>query len=73
MGQATDAMSGPDNLPAFLDELAALTAKHGLRIDGCGCCGSPFLQRTDASETDWPAHINLAYSTHTQRYSVEPS
>ena len=35
---------------AFLVELAALTLKHGIQIDGCGCCGSPFLDLTDAKD-----------------------
>jgi hypothetical protein len=33
-------------LAAFLAELAALTEKHGIRIGGCGCCGSPWLDKT---------------------------
>jgi hypothetical protein len=28
---------------AFLDELTELSKKHGLIIDGCGCCGSPYF------------------------------
>lgn len=27
----------------FLRELAALSRKYRIRIDGCGCCSSPFL------------------------------
>lgn len=27
----------------FLRELAALCQKHYRSIDGCGCCGSPFI------------------------------
>lgn len=27
----------------FLKELAKLTDKYGVEIDGCGCCGSPYL------------------------------
>ncbi|GJM43472.1 MAG: hypothetical protein DHS20C21_03140 [Gemmatimonadota bacterium] len=34
----------------FLDELAALTIKYGIEIDGCGCCGSPFLYEVDAEK-----------------------
>lgn len=29
-------------LKAFLDDLAEVCNKHGLAIDGCGCCGSPY-------------------------------
>lgn len=32
-----------DPVPAFLTELTALTKKHGIAIEGCGCCGSPSL------------------------------
>ncbi len=32
-----------EQVAAFLAELAELTARHGIKIDGCGCCGSPFL------------------------------
>lgn len=28
----------------FLKELGELSRKHGFIIDGCGCCGSPFLK-----------------------------
>lgn len=27
----------------FLAELSELSKKHGLYIDGCGCCDSPFM------------------------------
>ena len=27
----------------FLEELTALSKKHGVWIGGCGCCGSPYL------------------------------
>lgn len=30
-------------LDKFLKELAELTQKYEIEIDGCGCCGSPFL------------------------------
>ena len=38
-------MSLPDGkrLNQFLEELTALTKKHGFAIGGCGCCGSPWL------------------------------
>lgn len=27
----------------FLKELTKLTNKFGVRVSGCGCCGSPFI------------------------------
>jgi hypothetical protein len=38
----------PEDAAAFLAELAALTVKHGIKIDACGCCGSPVLDRITA-------------------------
>ena len=32
---------------AFLDDLTALTRKHGIEISGCGCCDSPVLTTVD--------------------------
>lgn len=37
----------PGKVAAFLADLTALTQKHGIEIDGCGCCGSPYLWATD--------------------------
>lgn len=34
----------------FLRELEALSRKHGLAVDGCGCCGSPGLRELEESE-----------------------
>ena len=34
-----------DEMAAFLGELKLLTLKHGIAISGCGCCGSPSLDR----------------------------
>lgn len=28
---------------AFLQDLTELSRKHGVYVDGCGCCGSPSL------------------------------
>lgn len=37
----------PEAARAFILELEALTRKHGISVDGCGCCGSPFLSTVD--------------------------
>lgn len=31
------------DMQAFLRKLSKLTRQTGITIDGCGCCGSPFL------------------------------
>lgn len=36
-------MTEGEKIKAFLDDLTKLTQKHGIKIMGCGCCGSPFL------------------------------
>lgn len=32
-----------DQIKLFLKELSELSRKHHIYIDGCGCCGSPYL------------------------------
>ena len=34
----------PEALNEFLAELTELCNKHKLRIGGCGCCGSPWVE-----------------------------
>ncbi len=43
----------------FLEELTALSRKHGIKIDGCGCCGSPYLSDLD----DEDKHPKAKYVT----------
>lgn len=31
------------NIKDFLTELTVLSNKYGIKIEGCGCCGSPAL------------------------------
>ena len=35
-----------ETIARFLADLAQLTAKHRIRIGGCGCLGSPYLAPT---------------------------
>ena len=35
-------------LESFLAELTALSEKYNLYIGGCGCCGSPWIDRPGA-------------------------
>ena len=32
-----------DSKNKFLEELSELTKKYNISIEGCGCCGSPYL------------------------------
>lgn len=52
-----------ENVAAFLKELTALTHKYGIKIDGCGCCGSPNLADTDTSEEGFSYHYGDSRST----------
>lgn len=38
---------------AFLRDLSEVTRKHGLKIDGCGCCNSPRVEKLDEKELAW--------------------
>ena len=52
----------------FLTELSALTKKYGIRIDGCGCCGSPWLEddhRQYGECLDW--------DNEAQAYTIYPN
>ena len=41
-----------DGLIDFLRDLRELALKHGLKVGGCGCCGSPFLMELEDDEWD---------------------
>ena len=34
----------------FLKAMTDLTLKHGIKVGGCGCCGSPYLTHVDKAE-----------------------
>ena len=39
-----------ENERAFLIGLEKLTRETGIKIDGCGCCGSPYLLEADITD-----------------------
>jgi len=41
-----------EQVKAFLIDLGELTAKHGIKIDGCGCCDSPYLKEANLVNSD---------------------
>ena len=40
-----------ENERAFLIGLEKLTRETGIKVRGCGCCGSPFLLEADITDT----------------------
>lgn len=63
------------DIDSFLKELSELTQKYGIVIEGCGCCGSPYLididipyelngqQCEDLSWKDDHYELNTIYDT----------
>lgn len=39
------------NFECFLKELTNLTKRYKIAINGCGCCGSPWLYNIETGET----------------------
>ena len=50
-------MEKNENLNNFLEELSALSNKYGFVIEGCGCCGSPWIYNNNSKES----YDNLAF------------
>lgn len=46
-----------ENERQFLLELTALTRKYGIAITGCGCCGSPALEKAE-----YPTDLSAGYT-----------
>jgi hypothetical protein len=55
MAKFTDAQ-----LAAFLLELTELSQEHGIKIGGCGCCGSPFLSEITTTEKDGQYYVPMS-------------
>lgn len=53
----------------FLDELAELTKKYNIKICGCGCCGSPYLE--DLTNEIWQMGEKLTYNEEKQKYEID--
>lgn len=52
---------------AFLKELTALSQKYDIYIQGCGCCGSPWLFDDRIKKS----YDNLAYIDDNKGYDVD--
>lgn len=55
-------------LNRFLEELSVLTKKYGIKISGCGCCGSPYL--VDLNE-GIIINTDLCYDDFGEVYTVD--
>lgn len=58
----------------FLNELSILTNKYGIMIGGCGCCGSPYLEKfnfEDFNDNGDKWHKDLQYIEKDGKYIVE--
>ena len=51
-----------DKERAFLIGLEKLTRETGVKIGGCGCCGSPFMDELEEKEKDTNAGYGLGYA-----------
>lgn len=59
-----------NNLNLFLKELGELTKKYNITIDGCGCCGSPYLiDISDDSDVNYIGD-NLYFDKDNNIYTV---
>lgn len=54
-----------NKIELFLQDLAELTKKHGIKIDGCGCCGSPWLEDNEMVIAE-----DLVYDEKAEKYTV---
>lgn len=59
------ALNDAKRLERFLQELTALSDKYEIYIEGCGCCGSPWLNDIKAGKN----YDNLTYGQ--DRYEVD--
>lgn len=59
-----------NQIRCFLTDLAQLTKKYNIVIDGCGCCGSPYLKAINGYKFDREKWELLDYDEKEKRYSV---
>lgn len=52
-----------EKVRAFLTDLAALSQRHGISIEGCGCCMSPSLVPWEPGQ-----HYYVAYRGWSKKY-----
>lgn len=53
------------DLESFLKELSELTKKYNIKIDGCGCCGSPYVTGDESFD-----YSTLFWNEETKQYTI---
>ena len=51
-------------IAAFLLDLTELSKRHGLLIWGCGCCGSPVVEKVRNPDKHRDGHYETSYCGH---------
>lgn len=64
----TNAETNEGNVTEFLLELSELSRRLGVYVDGCGCCGSPYLTGLGAWCRD-----ALSWDENLKTYKVDDS
>lgn len=61
-----------DRVENFLKELSELTNKYNIAIDGCRCCGSPYLYNLNDNDSE-PFELGecLNYDKNTKEYEID--
>ena len=54
----------------FLLRLSALSRELGVTIEGCGCCGSPFLAELPAGEAGAAGHAPIVFDREAREYLI---
>jgi len=52
-----------EQVKKFLEELTELTRKHGIKVCGCGCCGSPWLDVISIDELGYEYEVSSDWSS----------
>lgn len=64
-----------DAQATFLADLAELRKRHGYAIGGCGCCGSPWVEKVDEDKRDGSYGVSggtLVWAPAPTPYKVKP-
>ena len=58
MSKSKEEKSRDNKREKFINELTELSKKYGLKIGGCGCCGSPWVIEMTKSEIQRGGYVD---------------